>query len=95
MADCKCFHPLYLDIDGTRGSYEPCNLDEVATKLCISNVMDQFTTGVRSCPCNQSCFETEYASSVSSAMWPAKQYEVMIDLSSVRTRVITFQFRVC
>ena len=81
MADCGCFHPLYLDIDGdgARGGVKPCDLGDDTTTLCIENVLNQFSAELRRCPCNQSCYETKYAASVSSAMWPAKQYEVKIN----------------
>ena len=78
MADCGCFHPLYLDIDGegARGGIKPCDLGDNTTTLCIETVLNQFTAELRRCPCNQSCYETKYAASVSTSMWPAKQYEV-------------------
>ena len=77
-ADCGCFHPLYLDIDGegARGGIKPCDLGDNTTTLCIDTVLNQFTAELRRCPCNQSCYETKYAASVSTSMWPAKQYEV-------------------
>ena len=78
VTSCNCFHPLYLDIDGdgARGGKEPCDLANTTTTLCIDEVLNQFTAELRRCPCNQSCYETEYGASVSSSMWPAANYEV-------------------
>ena len=53
MADCGCFHPLYLDIDDTREEKPPCNLGNSTVDLCIKRVMAQFSGALRACPCNQ------------------------------------------
>ena len=76
MADCGCFHPIYLDIDNTRHGKEPCNMGDSDTDTCIKAVMGQFSKELRSCPCEQACYQTEYTAGVSSALWPSKQYEV-------------------
>lgn len=81
MQDCGCFHPLYLDIDDTRGGHPPCDLSDSEVDTCIMAIMNQFSGAQRSCPCNQSCYETEYTAAVSSSVWPAKQYEGILSLS--------------
>ena len=77
MQDCDCFHPLYLDIDDTRHNKLPCDLTPHSlTHSCIKAVMSQFSGELRSCPCNQACYETQYSTMVSSALWPANQFKV-------------------
>ena len=75
MQDCDCFHPLYLDIDDTRHGKPPCDLSDSVTESCITAVMSQFSGELRSCPCQQACYQTQYTAAVSSALWPAKLYE--------------------
>ena len=75
MQDCDCFHPLYLDIDDTRHGKRPCDLSKSVTDSCITAVMSQFSGELRSCPCQQACYQTQYTAAVSSALWPAKLYK--------------------
>ena len=74
MSDCGCFHPLYLDIDSVRQGQPACNLADDSTSACISDIMNQFISDARSCPCDQACYETKYNAITSSTSWPARQY---------------------
>ena len=83
MQDCDCFHPLYLDIDDTRHNKVPCDLSDSETDSCIKAVMTQFSRELRSCPCQQACYQTQYTAAVSSAFWPAKLYEASQGLTQI------------
>ena len=42
--------------------------------------MDQFQSNSRRCNCNQTCEETHYEATVSSAVFPSQQYLVLAKL---------------
>ena len=75
--DCGCFHPLYLDVDDTRGDVPPCDLADSTVEACIDDILSQLSTDDRTCPCNQSCYETKFTPLVSSTAWPSYQYTVI------------------
>ena len=43
----------------------------------VARVMEEFNNETRACPCEPSCEEEVYPTSVSSATWPSKKYMVI------------------
>ena len=56
----------------------PCNLTTGSTDAtCVNSVIEQIDGGQRTCLCNVDCEELDYELSISQAIWPSRQYEVI------------------
>ena len=56
----------------------PCNIARGGSDfVCVVNVINEIDDGQRKCQCNVECSELDYQLSISQAVWPSKQYEVL------------------
>ena len=61
-----------------RNELTPCNLKIGSTDAtCVESVIEQVDAGQRTCLCNVDCEELDYELSISQAIWPSRQYEVL------------------
>eukprot|EP00090_Calanus_glacialis_P004580 TRINITY_DN13435_c1_g1_i1.p1 TRINITY_DN13435_c1_g1~~TRINITY_DN13435_c1_g1_i1.p1 ORF type:complete len:302 (-),score=83.60 TRINITY_DN13435_c1_g1_i1:31-864(-) len=90
-SDCSCYWPeLFIPSlsDDTEAQKmftfdkRPCDisLSDNPDRTCYDDIIRQFDTRNRSCPCEVACFERQFQSSVTVATWPSNQYWKLLAL---------------
>ena len=73
---CRKYQKTLLKL--CRKGLTQCNLRAGSTDAtCVKSVVQQLDGGQRTCLCNVECEEQDYDLSISQAMWPSWQYQVL------------------